>query len=182
MNRREAWHYSLGLLACLVLWTIGRDVLDVAAVLAIAVIGTPHGAADSLRLRALTAAPDGTIRWHMLLLSNALYLAITVAVWWGFLRWPAPALLGFVLISLLHFSLTDAVTELHRATDGVGRPADRIKARTAIMRTAAMSAVVAIAAPFVIWQADVQTYLRLLGLTVSEAVRFPPSAAAMTVA
>ena len=26
MNRREAWHYVLGLLACLLLWAIGRNV------------------------------------------------------------------------------------------------------------------------------------------------------------
>jgi beta-carotene 15,15'-dioxygenase len=182
VNRREALHYVLGLLACLLLWAIGRNVLDVTAVLAIALIGTPHGAADSLRLRALTAADDGAIRWPMLLLSNALYLAIAAAVWWLFLRWPASALLGFVLISLLHFGTTDAVAEWHRVAHAVDMPMDRAKARTTIMRTAAMSAVVAIAAPFVVWQADVQMYLRWLGLTASDAVRFPSSAAAMTVA
>ncbi len=182
MNRREAGRYGLGLLACLPLWAIGRDVLDVAAVLAIALIGTPHGAADTLRLRALATAADGAVRWLLFLACNALYLAVAAAVWWLILRWPAPALLGFVLISLLHFGATDAMAEWRRVASDPDASADRAKVRTTVMRTAAMSAVVAIAAPFVFWHTDVQTYLRWLGLTAGEAARFPPLNAAMTVA
>jgi beta-carotene 15,15'-dioxygenase len=181
VNRREAWCYGFGLVACLLLWAIGRDVLDIAAVLAIALIGTPHGAADSLRLRTLATAAEGGIRWRLLLLCNALYLALAVLVWWLFLRWPAPALLGFVLISLLHFGATDATAEWQRVASDTSAPLDRTKTQRRVMRTAAMSAVVAIAAPFVLWQVDVQTYLRWLGLTVGEAARFPPSTAALTV-
>jgi Brp/Blh family beta-carotene 15,15'-monooxygenase len=157
-------------------------VLDIAAVLAIALIGTPHGAADTLRLRALATVADGTVRWLMFLIFNALYLAVAALVWWLFLRWPAQALLGFVLISLLHFGATDAMTEWRRLASDPDASADRAKVRTTVMRTGAMSAVVAIAAPFVFWQTDVQTYLRWLGLTAGEAARFPPPKAAMTVA
>jgi beta-carotene 15,15'-dioxygenase len=181
VNRSEARYYGLGLLVCLLLWAIGRDALDVAAVFAIALIGTPHGAADSLRLRALSTAPGGGVRWLRLLSCNALYFAVAVAVWWFFLGWPAPALLGFVLLSLLHFGATDAIAEWQRVASDTNAVAalDRSKAQRRVMRTAAMSAVVAIAAPFVLWQADVQIYLRWLGLTVSEASRFPPSTAAL---
>jgi Brp/Blh family beta-carotene 15,15'-monooxygenase len=182
MTRREAWHYGLGLIACLLLWAIGRDALDVGAVLAIALIGTPHGAADSLRLRALTAAADGGLRRSRLLLCNAVYLAIAAAVWWLFLRWPAPALLGFVLISLLHFGATDAVAEWRALASNAAVSRHRVSAQSAVLLTASMSAVVAIAAPFVCWQTDVQAYLRWLGLTIEQAARFPTSAAAPALA
>ena len=182
MNRHEALRYGLGVVACLLLWAIGRDVLDVASLLAIALIGTPHGAADSLRLRALATAADGAVRWPLFLACNALYLAVAVAVWWLFLRWPAPALLGFVLISLLHFGATDAMAEWRGAVSEIPGSMLSRQLQKRIMRTAAMSAVIAIAGPFVFWQDDVQTYLRWLGLTASEAARFPALNAALTVA
>ncbi len=182
MNRHEALRYGFGAVACLLLWAIGRDVLDIASLLAIALIGTPHGAADSLRLRALATAADGTVRWLLFLACNALYLAVAVAVWWLFLHWPAPALPGFVLISLLHFGATDAMAEWRRVASEVSVSMPRPQAQKRVMRTAAMSAVVAIAGPFVVWQTDVQTYLRWLGLTASEAARFPALNAALTVA
>jgi beta-carotene 15,15'-dioxygenase len=110
-----------------------------------------------------------------------MYLAVAAAVWWLFLRWPAPALLGFVLISLLHFGATDAMAEWRRVGSEVPASMSRPQAQKSVMRTAAMSAVVAIAAPFAVWQSDVQTYLHWLGLTASEAAHFPPSSAALTV-
>jgi beta-carotene 15,15'-dioxygenase len=184
VNRREAWYYTFGLLACLLLWALGRAVIDIAAVLAIALVGTPHGAADSLRLRTLATTANGAVRWRLLLSYNVLYLVAAAVVWWLFLRWPAPALLGFVLISVLHFGTTDALAEWRRASSGAraSAPFDPVRAQTAVMRSAAMSAVVAIAAPFVFWQADVQRYLRWLGLTISEASRFPALSAAFAVA
>jgi beta-carotene 15,15'-dioxygenase len=176
MTSRELRRYGLGLLACLPLWAMGRDVLDLAAVIAIALVGTPHGAADVLRLRALATGPEGIVRGLPLLLAHALYLAAAAAVWWLFMRWPAPSLLGFVLISLLHFATTDAQAE---AAD---LPAGRA-ARVFAMVAAAMAAIVAIAAPFVAWQAQVQLWLRWLGMSAAQAAAFPaPWAAAAVVA
>jgi Brp/Blh family beta-carotene 15,15'-monooxygenase len=157
MNRSEARAYLIGLLLCGLFALHGRTTLDIAAVLAIALIGTPHGAADALRLLAAARGPAG-IRWGRFAALNGLYLAIAVAVWWLFLRWPAIALAIFVMISGLHFAATDTAAERARG-DG---------------RAAGVIGWIAIAAPFVLWQSQIGPWLMWLGLTPAQAAAFPP--------
>jgi Brp/Blh family beta-carotene 15,15'-monooxygenase len=160
MNRSEARAYLIGLLLCGLFALHDGVALDIAAVLAIALIGTPHGAADALRLLAAARGRDG-IRWGRFAALNALYLAIAAAVWWLVLRWPAAALAIFVAISGLHFAATDIAAERARG-DGRG---------------AAVTGWVAIAAPFVLWQSQIVPWLTWLGLTPAQATAFSPALA-----
>ncbi len=164
MNRSEARAYAIGLLLCGLFALCGSVALDIAAVLAIALIGTPHGAADALRLMAAARGRDG-MRWSRLAALNALYLAIAAAVWWLFLRWPAVALAIFVAISALHFAATDIAAERARG-DGRG---------------AGASGWIAIAAPFVFWQPQIGPWLTWLGLTPTQATAVPPALAGAVV-
>lgn len=164
MNRREARACLIGLLLCGLFALHGRATLDIAAVLAIALIGTPHGAADALRLLAAARGRDGMRRGYFVAL-NALYLAIAAAVWWLFLRWPAVALTIFVAISGLHFAATDIAAERARG-DGRG---------------AGATGWIAIAAPFVLWQPQIGSWLTWLGLTPTQAAAFPPALAGSVV-
>ena len=153
MSAAEAWRYAVALLLALALWAVGRGAAELAAVAAIAAIGTPHGAADIVRLRGLAR------RWTGALLLALLYFLLAALVWRLFARWPALGLLVFVLISLQHFGECDA----HRERAPVGYA----------------NAVIVIAAPFVFWHASVAGYLQWLGLSDAMSHLFRPWAAAL---
>ncbi len=156
MSAAEARRYAVALLLALALWAIGRSAAELAAVAAIAVIGTPHGAADSVRLRGLARGWRGALGWALL------YFLLAALVWRLFAQWPALFLLGFVLVSLQHFGACDA----HRERAPVGYA----------------NAVLVIAGPFVFWPDSVAGYLQWLGLSASAAYAFRPWAAALACA
>jgi beta-carotene 15,15'-dioxygenase len=89
-------------------------------------------------------------------------LGIAIVVWWAFAMWPVHGLLAFVVLSVFHFGRTDAIAE---GRGGVGP----------------VAAVVAIAGPFVFWQADAVRYLGWVGIPADLASRFSPAMAAATV-
>ncbi len=148
------------------LWRSGFA--ELLGVLAIALIGTPHGAADILRLRALPNAIPHLRRWPgqapTVVAATLLYLCATVCVWWAFATWPVFGLLAFIALSLFHFGRTDAIAE---GRDGAVPFA---------------AAVVAIAGPFVFWQAEAVRYLGWIGIPADIASRFTPAMAAAIVA
>jgi beta-carotene 15,15'-dioxygenase len=140
-------------------------------VLAIALVGTPHGAADVLRLRALPAAmPRLARRWgetSLRWLAMLAYLMTTIAVWCAFVAWPVYGLLLFVALSLFHFGRTDAIAEGR----GGGIPG-----------IAPAAAVVAIVAPFVFWRQETLRYVSWVGVPADLFSAFTPALAASIVA
>jgi beta-carotene 15,15'-dioxygenase len=155
------WTAIAGLIA---LWRVPWA--EVLGVLAIALIGTPHGAADSIRLRALPMTmPRARARLGdapIVVIACACYLAVTVVVWWAFATWPIHGLLCFVALSVFHFGRTDALAE---GRHGI----------------APATAIIAIAGPFVFWQSEVVRYLVWIGIPAEHASAFTPMFATVLV-
>ena len=106
LSRTPDW--TIGLAGCLCVLTLlallPGPALIVALVILIAVVGMPHGGLDHLVGRALLRPRVGR-HWLPTFLLG--YLAIMAGMFVGWCLAPLPTLLGFVVLSALHFGTTD---------------------------------------------------------------------------
>lgn len=105
---RASLDWPLGLAGCLtvlgLLTLLPSPALPVALAALIAVVGMPHGGLDHLVGRAVMRPVAGRC-WLPVFLAG--YLAVMAAVLAGWWLAPLPTLLGFVLLSALHFGMAD---------------------------------------------------------------------------
>ena len=83
----------------------GLGIADRLALLAVLLVGLPHGAFD-----AAVAIRLGWNKLGPMLVFLFSYLALSALIIWLWLMFPSLSLLGFLLISLVHFGLGDAAS------------------------------------------------------------------------
>jgi beta-carotene 15,15'-dioxygenase len=144
MTRVEAIRWLLGVMVMTSVWFFDSTSASVLAILMIAVLGLPHGAADAFLIKKYWS---GRVAW---LLMMPAYALIVILYAFFFLHFPATGLVIFILISVWHFGVQDSDGLPRWSVVGAGG--------------------IFIFGPFLYWSLQIDGYLLQLGLLESSRI------------